>query len=197
MLNTEEEKVIEGSVDGIHEVSFHLVSSLSPDEVKKATGVLKSGIEESGGEIISSEAPARMKLAYPMERKVSNKKETYQEAYFGWFKFIGFGEAATTVDELFKTHENMLRYLMINTVKEDTFYHLDETEDMEEEVLQSEAMPGADGSEKTSETKDADDKETEKTSETGDADDKGSEDREKVNDEELDEALEKSVGETK
>jgi ribosomal protein S6 len=112
----------------IYEAGFHLLSTLSEAQAGENFNELKKGIEDAGGEIISEEAPRRISLAYQVEKKVANKREIHKESYFGWIKFESTGETANDITQLLKKNTNVLRTLVVRTVREDVFYHAEDEE---------------------------------------------------------------------
>jgi len=109
-----------GLETGIYELGYHILSSLSEDELQEEVGALKGMIEKVGGVFVAEEAPVMFRLAYTIVRSVGGRREKYDTSYFGWMKFeLPFGTAHTLQEELEK-RESILRFLIIKTVREDT-----------------------------------------------------------------------------
>lgn len=110
--------------DGIqvYELAFHLVPTLSEDEVMVQFSHLKSLIEKKGGTFISEETPQMTNLAYEISKTVKAQKKHYTSSFFGWVKFELNPEEIADLEKQVKGFEPMLRYLLITTVRENTLF---------------------------------------------------------------------------
>ena len=63
--------------------------------------------------------PAKMTLLYTIERALSGKREKFLESYFGWIKFATEREHIAALEASLRGNRNILRYLLIQTVRED------------------------------------------------------------------------------
>ncbi|OGI61211.1 hypothetical protein A2645_00460 [Candidatus Nomurabacteria bacterium RIFCSPHIGHO2_01_FULL_39_9] len=108
------------SENKIYELSYLLTPVMTDEEAVVFVGNLRALIEKFGGSIISDEAPRAIGLAYTMEKTVKSRKQKFDQARFGWFKFE---QEAAVSDELKKTLDNMpeiIRFMIISTVRENT-----------------------------------------------------------------------------
>jgi ribosomal protein S6 len=104
----------------VYEIGFHIVPVVSVDALPAEVNAIRSLIESNGGAVIAEDAPALRGLAYPLSRMVSGKRQKFDTAHFGWVKFEIPAEHIKTIkDSLDKMH-NVLRFLIIKTVKEST-----------------------------------------------------------------------------
>lgn len=108
------------STRDIYELGYHVVPTVAADDLASHVTTLKTLIEKVGGSVISEEAPAQISLAYTMEKGRSGTRDKYDKAYFGWIKFEGDIEKLATLKEALDQKEEVLRYLLIKTVREDT-----------------------------------------------------------------------------
>ena len=107
----------------VYEVSYLLLPSLSQEQVKQsmALGNVFTGILTSmGGTIISGEEPILIDLAYPMTKVVGTTRHKANTGYFGWVKFEIGKEGILAVKKALDANDEVLRYLLIKTVKENT-----------------------------------------------------------------------------
>lgn len=109
------------AVSRVYEIGFHIVPSISPDDVPREFGNVKAIIEKHGGIFISEEMPKLRPLAYPMFKIVGTKKEKCLEAYFGWIKFDSDSEAVKSIKTEVEKLDSILRILLVETVRENTF----------------------------------------------------------------------------
>ncbi len=104
----------------VYELGFHFVPTLSEDEVVVQFSHLKSLIEKKGGTFISEETPQMIKLAYEISKTVKATKKRYTSAFFGWVKFEINPEEIAHIEKEVKAFETILRYIIIQTVRENT-----------------------------------------------------------------------------
>jgi ribosomal protein S6 len=101
----------------VYEVGFHIVPTVQEDGVAAVVEKVRAILD--GAEIISEQFPARMTLAYTVERSVQGKREKYQDAYFGFMKFALEREAMPAFQVALRAMPEVLRFLVIETVRED------------------------------------------------------------------------------
>lgn len=105
---------------GIYEIGYHLVPTLSEDEVALRVGDIQKLISQNDGSVISEEFPAMMDLAYTMKKMIAGKWEKYDQAYFGWIKFETTSLNAQAINEELRTFDFVLRFILVKTVRENT-----------------------------------------------------------------------------
>ncbi len=104
----------------IYEVGFHIVPIVSVDALPAEVTAIRSLIESNGGAVIAEDAPKTRSLAYTLSRMVAGKKEKFDTAHFGWIKFEMPASSISAVKEGLDKTSNILRYLIIKTVRENT-----------------------------------------------------------------------------
>lgn len=102
----------------LYELGFHLVPTLSEEEVQKEFNGLKDFITKNGGTCTSESAPQILKLQYTMVKNIDSKNHKYETAYFGWVKFTAEAETATELEDHLKTELSVLRYILVKTIAE-------------------------------------------------------------------------------
>ncbi len=115
-------EVIETKTDNfaVYEVSYLLLPSLAMEQVPaKATG-LKDMLSSLAGVIISDENPVLIDLAYPMTKVIGTDRHKATSGYFGWVKFEIGREGIALVKKNLDSNNDVLRYLIIKTVRENT-----------------------------------------------------------------------------
>ena len=115
-----ENKNEKGDLATIYEVSYILLPSLALEQVPAKVETLTKMVESAGGELVSSENPVLVDLAYPMVKVVHANRQKCTKGYFGWMKFEMDKEAIKDVKKALDMDEQTLRYLIIKTVKENT-----------------------------------------------------------------------------
>ncbi len=113
--NTNDQKV------KVYEVGYVLVSSIPQEKVAAEAASLKDAITKAGATIVAEENPELTQLAYTMVKKIHGANHRFTEGYFGWVKFEIATDAIDSVKKHFDTAESVLRYLLIITVKENTY----------------------------------------------------------------------------
>jgi len=104
----------------VYEVGYLLVPSLKEEEIPTIYGNLKELISSLGGQAISDEMPVLINLAYTMQKVVQNVHQKYENAYFGWIKFFMDPEKALELKKKLDLDTNIIRFLILKTVKENT-----------------------------------------------------------------------------
>ncbi len=106
----------------VYEVGFHIAPFVGDENVAHEVSSIKDALEKIKAEIIGDDFPRLRPLAYPIDKIIKGDKKIANEAYFGWIKF----EAPTDAIEGFKAEiekmENVIRFLIIKTVRENTLY---------------------------------------------------------------------------
>ena len=104
----------------VYELGYLLVPSIPPEDVSINYGNLKELVSSFGGEIIADEMPRLMTLAYPMQKVISNVRNKFSTAYFGWTKFTMDSDKVLELKKNLDLDPNFVRFLILKTVKENT-----------------------------------------------------------------------------
>ena len=105
----------------IYELGYHLIPTLSEEQIPAASGAVRGMIERISKDIIAEELPVFIDLAYQIVKTVEHKNKRFDEAYFGWIKFEAEPKGIAELEEGLKKDDNVLRYLVVKTLREDTF----------------------------------------------------------------------------
>ena len=109
-----------GEAGSVYELGYHLLPTLSDEEVQKEAISFKSLVEKIGGSLVSEEAPKPMHLAYEMIKKQEGKNAKFDTSFFGWIKFEMSADGVLSVKEEVDANKNVLRFIIIKTVREYT-----------------------------------------------------------------------------
>lgn len=101
----------------VYEVGFHLVPQVGDEGLAAVVDNIRAAL--GGAEILKEQFPAKMRLAYVLERARGGRREKFAESYFGWIKFAAEREAMPALGEKLRGMEEILRFLIIGTVRED------------------------------------------------------------------------------
>lgn len=105
----------------VYEIGYLLVSSIPEEKVAHEVNSLKEILSKKGAEFISEEAPELRTLAYTMVKKIGPSNHRFDKGYFGWFKFELSAKEIEGIKKTFEANVNMLRMLVISTIKENTY----------------------------------------------------------------------------
>lgn len=105
----------------IYELSYLLLPALNPIDAEAEAGKITSFVQSLGAEVVSSEAPSLIDLAYGMVKVVQTVRHKAHTGYFGWIKFALDKEEIEKVKKMCEASPIVLRYLIIKTVRENTF----------------------------------------------------------------------------
>ncbi len=105
----------------VYELGYHMVPTLTEEDLLKEVESLRSAISELEGNLLSEGEAVLIELAYTMIIGEGGKNTKYDKAYFGWIKFdLMPDKLAHLQDEVIAENKNILRHLLIKTVTEDT-----------------------------------------------------------------------------
>lgn len=104
----------------VYELGYLLLPTLGEEVVPGVYTSLKDLVVSLGGEMISDEMPKMINLAYSMSKVITNKRNTFNTAYFGWVKFFMTPEMVLELKKKVDLDTNFLRFLVLKTVKENT-----------------------------------------------------------------------------
>ena len=104
----------------VYELGFLLAASIGDDKLPEAFGAVKNVLLEQGAVAVTEEFPKLTTLAYTIEKNIANKNERFSQGYFGWIKFELDASKVGIVDTMMKNRVEIIRYLLIKTVRENT-----------------------------------------------------------------------------
>jgi ribosomal protein S6 len=105
----------------IYELGYHLVPTISEENIPAASKAVRGMVERISKGIIAEENPVFIDLAYTIVKTVDHKNKRFDNAYFGWIKFEGEPGGIAELEEGLKKDDNVLRYLVVKTLREETF----------------------------------------------------------------------------
>ena len=106
--------------NNVYEIGYHVLPIIAEGDVEIVVNRLRTAIEKTGGTFVAEGAPQRLTLAYPMAVWTNGKWTKYNEAYFGWIKFEVDSASIASIEAACKADKDILRHLVISTVREDT-----------------------------------------------------------------------------
>lgn len=115
-------KKVENKTDtsSVYEISYILLPNLSAEESLKELSSIQEAILSNKGEIISFENPVMIDLAYPMVKVTTSSRTKCQKGYFGYVKFEMESSSVSEVKKYAELNANIVRFLIIKTVRENT-----------------------------------------------------------------------------
>ncbi len=106
----------------VYELGFLIVSTVPEEHVGGEFQKIKDTVVANGGTFVSEDAPKLRPLAYTVLKHVAGRNVKYDKAYFGWVKFIMRPSSVEVFKSAIEKNQNILRHLLIMTVKESTLY---------------------------------------------------------------------------
>lgn len=106
----------------VYEVGYHIVPSVSPENLPKEVDAIKAVLGGVKATVISEEFPKLRNLAYEMVKVIGPNRRRYDTAHFGWIKFEAGADTMVLIKKALDANENILRYLLIKTARENTLY---------------------------------------------------------------------------
>ncbi len=105
----------------VYEVGYFLVPIIAESELPTEVAKIQSAIEQHSGVSISDEFPSMRTLSYEIRKAIGDRNQVFGTGYFGWIKFEMAPENAIGLKEEVAKLQNILRFILIHTVRENTF----------------------------------------------------------------------------
>jgi ribosomal protein S6 len=102
----------------MYELGYLLLPLVAQEKVSDEVLALRGIIESAGGMILEEETPKLRPLAYDISKSMANKKNKFDQAYFGWIRYQSGSSVTPSIKDAVEKRENILRFLIIKTVKE-------------------------------------------------------------------------------
>ena len=115
-----EQDIKESPENRIYEIGFHVVSSIPEEKLAGEFTAIKDILATNGAVFISEDFPKLKHLTYVMTKIIGPKHLKYDTAHFGWIKFEMNPETIDSVKKILERNDNILRFLVIKTVREST-----------------------------------------------------------------------------
>lgn len=117
MVKNEGNEELAGNV---YEIGYLVTPRVAQEQISEMADKINDLVKKAGGTVITDEIPKLRELAYPMEKIIAHKKEIFTNAYFGWVKFEIDSGKIDLLRQEFGKEENIIRFLLISTVRENT-----------------------------------------------------------------------------
>lgn len=104
----------------VYEVGYLIVPSVAQENLPEKVTAIRSVIESVKGSILDEGEPRYQDLAYDMATTINNKKVVHKAGYFGWLKCEIDPASIESIDEKLKADTELIRFIIIKTVREDT-----------------------------------------------------------------------------
>jgi ribosomal protein S6 len=95
-----------------YELGYHLVPSLSEDDLALRVDELKQAVVGAGGKIVADQAPQSFVLSYTMKRLRGGSYDKYDTSFFGWLRFEAVTEGIDELREGLEKNEHLVRHLL-------------------------------------------------------------------------------------
>ena len=104
----------------IYEIGYLVIPNVSEEEVLTEVANIKAILEKKEATFLSGDEPKFINLSYSISKMFGAEKQVFEKAYFAWMKFeVEISNLVKIKEELDK-YQNILRYLLIKTLKKDT-----------------------------------------------------------------------------
>lgn len=107
----------------VYEIGYLLVPSIAEEQVAGNVQEIKAVLEKFETSYITEDFPKLQPLAYTMVKNVGGGiRHKHDKAYFGWIKFETMASHIPQIKAELDKNLNLLRYMIINTVRESTMF---------------------------------------------------------------------------
>lgn len=100
-----------------YELAFHVLPTVAEGEVAEIADAIKAEITTHEGVIGEGETPARIELAYSIEKYLEGKYRKFNSAYFGWVRFTAPASSIEEINEFLSSHQSVLRHMVLKLTK--------------------------------------------------------------------------------
>ncbi|MDI9355297.1 MAG: 30S ribosomal protein S6 [Cyanobium sp. MAG06] len=137
----------------VYEICYILSPNFDNDTVQEKINSLKQSVASYGASFISEEPPFLRDISYQMIRVVKNINKRFNTGYYGWVKLEIDPANVKAIDNLLKDDQEIIRYIIVQSDKENNIYikdstldsELDNKEDIEEDMnIDTTTMSGED-----------------------------------------------------
>ena len=102
-----------------YEVGYHIVSTVSEDALPKEVAKLTDIVKALGGTFVAEGFPVKTELAYMISKKFGTERHDFTSTYFGWVAFELSPDKINECKIQIEALQNVLRFIIIKTTKED------------------------------------------------------------------------------
>ncbi|MEK7150398.1 MAG: 30S ribosomal protein S6 [Patescibacteria group bacterium] len=121
-MNKEDDNNKEEGLTQVYEIGYHIIPAVAIENLPGEVENLKNFLVKEGAVIISEEIPKMRELSFTMSKAIGGLKRKFDTAYFGWIKFDAANAPISKIKKFFDEYENILRFLLIKTVKGNTLF---------------------------------------------------------------------------
>ncbi len=121
-MEKKDENIKKENFGKIYEVGYHIIPAVAIENLANEVDNIKNFLAKEGATIISEDFPKLRNLAYTMPKVVGGMRRKFDTAYFGWIKFDAGETPIAKIKKFFDENESILRYILINTVRESTIF---------------------------------------------------------------------------
>src|SRR3989344_3495318 len=113
-------EVLEEGNSQVYELGYLLVPTIKEEDMPISYGNLKELVSSFRGAVIADEMPKMINLSYTMSKVISNVRNKFSTAYFGWTKFTMDSDKVLELKKNLDLDPNFIRFLILKTVRENT-----------------------------------------------------------------------------
>ncbi|MDP3996668.1 MAG: 30S ribosomal protein S6 [bacterium] len=125
----------------IYEIGYHILPLVPEEKLAVSLGELKAILEKHKAVVISEDYPRNMHLAYKLRKQIAGKYQDFNSAYFGWIKFEASSEAVISISNDFESQNDILRFIVVKTVRENTMAPIKALQQKEGRVREERKKP--------------------------------------------------------
>jgi len=98
----------------LYEVGYHLVSTITEEQVGAEVARVRDAIESHGGAVVSEEWPKQTQLAYSITHHEERTRAMHDTSYFGWIRFEMDRQQVIALQEALENIGKILRFLVVH-----------------------------------------------------------------------------------
>ncbi|MEK9176960.1 MAG: 30S ribosomal protein S6 [Patescibacteria group bacterium] len=102
----------------VYEIGYHLLPTIAEEDLAKAVSALTDALKAENAEFVGERFPSKVQLAYPITKRVNDKRTPFENAYFGWIAFSVPKSLIANLKRFLDANPSVLRYLIVKTSRE-------------------------------------------------------------------------------
>lgn len=108
-------KTEKDNATALYDLGYHLVDTISEEDLKSSVQKLKRYVEEADGTVVFEHEPRRISLAYPVSRSRKGAKDIFTSSYLGTLVFEIARVDVAAIHKALKADQSVFRFLLIET----------------------------------------------------------------------------------
>lgn len=104
----------------VYELGYLIMPTVNEGDLSNERDALVALITKFKGIVISEGQPVLIDLAYEMDKIINNKRQNFNQSYFGWIKFDITPDLVEALTAEIESVDSLIRFILVKTVRGNT-----------------------------------------------------------------------------